>query len=273
MAPFSRLLYLADPRPDRQEGAAWAREVADLLGGLLSIRRSERGAWEPHSPLEGPWDVLLKVPRPGPRMLPRRLAREDRELLRRAPAPVWFFHPERIAAGLPVLAAVGVGGTLPSPADREVLRTATHLSRRMSSPLVVVRPWSLVGDSILASPRRGLSPGRYRALVSRAAEEHREELGRTVAAEVSGVPVTSLVRKGAAEGVLVDSARRTGAGVVVLDAAAAVDPVHGVFGRLAERLLRRTSSSLFLSRSSPPDLGWPAASGDRGRLPQSHGAE
>ena len=85
---------------------------------------------------------------------------------------------------------VGLDGSL-TPSDATVLRAAVALARDLSGDLHVVRPWSWMGESILASPTRGLSPSRRRALLTSLQADHEARLSRFVRTTIGTWPGSS----------------------------------------------------------------------------------
>lgn len=261
MPPFRHLLFIQRHPAHAGRGLRWARGVADALEASLSVRADGPHPWDPRSVLEGPWDLVLKVaePRRGP--LPWRIHPRDRTLLARCPVPVWLLHPAQSGPVSSVLAAVGVRGPVDTPVDRRVLRTAALLAGRLDAALTVVRPWSLLGESILASPLRGVSQERYRRILEETQAEHEAALARTLAAEIPGTPVTTMVRKGLPETVIREGGWRHDAEVLVMDPVDGAGFGERIRGPLPERLFRGIPCSLLLARTSrerPARQGIPA---------------
>ncbi|HSG49922.1 MAG TPA: universal stress protein [Longimicrobiales bacterium] len=261
MPPFRHLLFIQRNHATGGRGRRWAQRVADALDASLSVRADGPRPWDPRSALEGPWDLLLKVaePRRGP--LPWRIHPRDRSLLATCPIPVWLLHPAQGGAVSSVLAAVGVSGPADAPEYRRVMRTGALLAQRLGGSLTVVRPWSLLGETILASPLRGVSRERYRGILEETHREHEALLERTLAAEIPETPVTMVVRKGLPETVIRDAGWRCDAEVLVMDPVDARGWGDRILGPLPERLFRGIPCSLLLARTPrerPARQGIPA---------------
>lgn len=266
MPPYRHILFLQRSHPNAGRGLRWAQDVADRLGATLSVRAgTDPRPWDPRSALEGPWDLLLKVGEPGRGFPPWRLHPVDREFLADAPLPVWLLHPAQGGAVSSVLATVGLSGSADTAADRRVMRNAALLARRLGASLTVVRPWALVGESILASPTRGVSPERYRTILEEAQAEHERDLARTLAAEIPDTPVETVVRKGPAETVIRHAGWRCDAEILVMEGREEPELAARLLGPLPERLFRGIPCSLLLAnapREDPARQGIPA-----GRVP------
>lgn len=245
MAHISSVLLISHPR------TPWAtqraRTVADALGASLSEREWHDLPWEPRSPLEGPWDLLVAAPGPATGWPPWRLHSRARHLLGDSEASVLLLHPVAPArAGSLLAVATAAPGGTPGP----LLRTAAGLARGLGTELAVVRPWSLVGESILASPLRGVSQERYRSILHEAQSEQEGWLARTLASEIPGASPRTLVRKGPPERVVREAAWELPAGLVVLGNSQPPGLRETVLGSLAERLFRSVPVSVLIHRAA-----------------------
>ncbi|MDH5591107.1 MAG: hypothetical protein OEZ37_13735, partial [Gemmatimonadota bacterium] len=100
----------------------------------------------------------------------------DRGWLRALPCSVWvmpaYDGPQRRV----VVAAVGLDGEGDFPLDVEVLSAAETIAQVEDAHLVVVHAWSLIGESIINCPVRGLGPRRGRRILRQMRQEREEML-------------------------------------------------------------------------------------------------
>lgn len=199
-------------------------------------------------------DLVMKVAEPTPPTLPWRLHPMDRDLLRDPDRPVWLLDPAQGSTLHVVLAAVGLDGSL-GPRDAAVLRTGASLARRLQGDLHVVLPWEFLGSSILASPIRGLSPGRWRKISSEIEEAQQSRLARWVAEVGPGVVASPIVRRGDAPSVIREVAWEVEADVVVAGDTSPGGPDRFILGAPAERLGLAAPCSLLLVKGGGWDDG------------------
>jgi nucleotide-binding universal stress UspA family protein len=128
--------------------------------------------------------------------------------------------------------------------NERVVRTAADLAERTGAELRIVHAWCMPGESILASPTRGVSPPRFAGLVRDAARERRERVDDLLARAAPGQRPTATLRKGPAIPWLRWEARRAGADVVVVGNSRR----HGLGailpGNVAEKLVGRVDGSV-----------------------------
>jgi nucleotide-binding universal stress UspA family protein len=167
---------------------------------------------------------------------------------------LWLLHPAQGPELRVILAVVGLDGRL-GPVDRTVLRSAASLARSLRGPLHVVFPWSLIGVSILASPTRGLTPGRTRGLLASVQSGHEERLGEFVSATIPGAAPQVRVRRGDALTTVQEAAWEVEADVVVSAGNGPPTPGAFVLGSFLERLALGTPASLLVVKSGGWD-GW-----------------
>ncbi|MDT8340703.1 MAG: universal stress protein [Longimicrobiales bacterium] len=251
MLHLHRILYLQRRASVPGGGERRVRGLADALGARLEVRALRSRWWEPLPGDGGGWDLALKTAERRRGVPPWRLHPDDRDLLEHSPCPVWLLHPTQGGTARSVVAAVGVAGPPDSPGDATVLRTAALLSRRLGAELTVVRPWSRLGNSILASPLRGVSRRRYRRLLRETQTELHEESLRILASRIPLVPADLVVRMGSPETVIRSVARRCDADVLVLGEAGAEALQDRLRGPLPERLFRTVPTALL--HTSPGD--------------------
>lgn len=197
---------------------------------------------------EGGHDLLMTVADPGP-FWPWRLSSADRCLLRRNPCPAWILHPAQGAGLRVVLAAVDVGGRL-SRVDREVVRVAACLAEVSEAELHVVHAWSLPGESVMASPTRGVGRRRTRRFLAEARRDRRRRVERLLALEAPGRPATVVLRKGQAVSAIREVARRREADVVVVGGGDRTGIGALVFGNVAERVVGWVPGSVLAVRAA-----------------------
>jgi universal stress protein E len=261
MSPFRHLLFVHGGPVRAGRGIRWARSVADVLGASLSVRAEGPGPWDPRSAMEGPWDLLLKVAERRKGLAPWRVHPRDRALIAQCPIPVWLLHPAQAGEISSVLAAVGISGSPDTRGSRRTLRTAALLARRFEAELTIVRPWSFLGESILASPLRGVSRERFRTVVREAQREHRTALSRTLASEIPDFPARTVVQRGPPERIIRAAGWRFEADLLVMDPEDAQGFGGRLRGPLPERLLRTIPCSLLLAtspREHPARHGFPS---------------
>ncbi|MGD2069272.1 MAG: hypothetical protein PVI57_11410, partial [Gemmatimonadota bacterium] len=121
-------------------------------------------------------DLVVKVA--GPERWPGGLDPEDRALLRSCPCPLWILDPVQRGILEVVVAAVDVSNGARPGLNTRIVRTAGSLAARTGADLRVVHAWSVPGESILASPLRGVSRPRLRNVVAATRQERRRRLLR-----------------------------------------------------------------------------------------------
>jgi universal stress protein E len=197
----------------------------------------------------GGHDLLMTVADPGP-FWPWRLSASDRRLLRRCPCPAWILHPAQ-GPGLRVLvAAVDVGDGRLSGVDREVVRVAACLSEVSGAQLHVVHAWSLPGETVMASPTRGVGRRRTKRFVAEARRARRRWVERLLALEAPDRPARVVLRKGGTVAAIREVARRREADVVVVGGGDRTGLGAALFGNVAERVVGWVPGSV-LAVTSP----------------------
>lgn len=192
------------------------------------------------------WDLALKVAEPEG-ALRRRLGTTLDQRLARAPAvPVWFVPASLGAEVRVVLAGVDVSHLRGEGLQAGVVRSAAALAAAEGARLSVLHAWSLVGESILACPVRGVGRHRVRRVVRSERLRQRRRLEELAALGELDAPTTPVLVRGLPEEALRRSALSMGADVLVLGTRRR-DGVEGLLvGNLAERFLARDGLGLLL---------------------------
>lgn len=196
-------------------------------------------------------DLVFKVAGPGP--WPGGLDPDDRALLRSCPCPVWILDPVQGGVLEVVVAAVDVcDGGRPGLSER-IVRTAGRLAARAGADLRVIHAWSVPGESILASPLRGVSRPRLRAVVAAAQRERRERVRRLLERAAPEGPVRVSLPKDRPVRAIRREARRCAADVVLVGSATRTGPGAWIFGNVAEALVGHVPGSVLSLPPAPED--------------------
>jgi len=158
-----------------------------------------------------------------------------------------------------VLACVDVSSGAASGRARSVLRAAELIATlvpRVPAALYVVYVGSLVGESILACPLRGLPPERFRAIAARARAQWRRRLDSLCGEVLTSNPTGVLVRRGDPRRVVPALCRSLHADVVVLGCASRARFGGLGGGGLASALSARVECDLLVV--GPPRMRRPA---------------
>lgn len=129
--------------------------------------------------------------------------------------------------------------------------------------LHVVHAWSLLGESILSCPLRGIPAARLRTLAVRVAGERRSSLERLCAETLPRPPASVYVQRGDPRSVIPTLARRLRADLVVLGR-----PSHAILGGLVlggvpQAVLGRLPCDLLIVGGSPSTGSRTAATSSR----------
>ncbi len=199
------------------------------------------------------WDVVVKVPEfrvpTGP------LGRSVDRVLARAPlAPVWFVSPSLGAETKVVVAAIDVERPGLAALNAQVALTAAAFASSAGARLYLVHAWSLVGESIVTCPVRGLGRSRGAAVV-RELQRHCMDRLNALAALTEYGDVTPLIVRGTTDRALRGAARTVGADLLVLGTVGRVGLAGAFLGNRAERFVGRNGLGVLIVK-------------DGGRVPQ-----
>lgn len=178
----------------------------------------------------------------------------DRALLRSLPCAVWLMAPSQSGPVRVVLAAVRLESSDPSPVDRLVVETSASLAAMTGARLHVAHFWGVLGESVLASPTRGVRRGRLGRVLEGVEGEQYRRLEALMAEVAPDAEVELTVAKGDASRGVARLARRIQADVVVAGNSARSGVEGVLFGNLTERLLGRVHGAVLALR--------PAGEGD-----------
>lgn len=240
----------------------WLRRLDDLAGRTRSTRvlvgtRVLEGGTEAvvrQVEREG-HDLVLKVAGPG--RWPAGLDPDDRALLRSCPCPLWILDPVQGALLEVVVAAVDVSGAGRPGLNTRIVRTAASLAALAGADLRVMHAWSVPGESILASPLRGLSRPRFRAVVAATQRERRRRLVRLLERVAPEGSVQVSLPKERPVRAIRREARRYAADVVVVGGATRTGPRAWLLGNVAEALVGHVPGSVLSLPPAPEDDAHP----------------
>jgi nucleotide-binding universal stress UspA family protein len=150
-----------------------------------------------------------------------------------------------------VLAAVRLESAEPSAMDHRVLETASSLAGMTGARLHVAHFWGVLGESVLASPTRGVRRGRLGRVLEGVEREQHDRLEALLADIAPDVDVEVTVAKGDAARGVARLARRIQADVVVAGNSARSGVEGVLFGNLTERLLGRVTGAVLALRPEP----------------------
>lgn len=283
------LLYLTRRTPDADAGFRQAVDLARSLDASMTLLHVHRGFGPPPGPGRPPvlerlveaaseqgvevelrllgrtgrwveelnelrwdrWELAVKVPEAEGALRRRLGATLDQRLARAPRVPVWFVPVSRGARVRMVVAGVRASADDPDPLDQAVVRGAAALASAEGAKVGVVHAWSLVGESILACPVRGVGRVRVRRVVRALRRERRARL-RELTEEAGGPSATPVVVRGLPEAGLRRAARSLGADLVVLGTLRR-DGLEGtLLGNLAERFLDPDGPGLLLLKPGGP---------------------
>jgi nucleotide-binding universal stress UspA family protein len=176
----------------------------------------------------------------------------DRALLRSLPCAVWLLAPSQSGPVRVVLAAVRLASPEPSALDRRVVEAAASLAGLTDARLHVAHFWGVVGESVLASPTRGVRRGRMENVLEGVEAEQHRRLTALVDEVAPDVDAHLTVAKGDASRGVIRLARRIQADVVVAGNSARSGLGGVLFGNLTERLLGEVHGSVLSLRDVDP---------------------
>jgi len=182
----------------------------------------------------------------------------DQHLLRKCPAPVWLFKASYGSGFRSILAAVDVGQGGNDELNAKILQLASSLAAREGSDLHVVHAWTLYGETMLRSPRRGVSREILLQLLKDEESERMRRLETVSQGEV--VPEVKaklhLVKALASEGIekVADS---VDADLVVMGTLSRAGVRGLLIGNTAETVLGRLDSSVLTVK--PEDFQTPVS--------------
>jgi len=181
----------------------------------------------------------------------------DRRLLRETAACVAFLSPGRAPSFSRVMAGVDVSSEVGRELGGTVTARALALTEALGGELNLLHAWSMIGESILASPRRGISRNRLKEL-RKAERERRHRLVNELLGDGSPpVPLRISLPRQAPRLALERRARAWGADMILVGR-----PGRSALGSLflptlAEHLLDRTAAAVMIitapSRPAPED--------------------
>lgn len=198
------------------------------------------------------YEIVLKVAEPE-HGVARRLGRTVDQRLARVPrVPVWFVPASRGAEVRVVLAAVDVGRADTEGLSAAVVRTGAALASAEKARLCLVHAWSLMGESILACPVRGVGRTRVRRVVATLRKDRRDRLDELADLGRREVPTNPVVVRGLPGPTVRRVARELGADLLVLGTLRRSGLEGALVGNLAERFPGRDGLGVLVVKPGSP---------------------
>jgi len=184
---------------------------------------------------------------------PLRPHREDRRLLRDGETSVLFLSPRQAPRFPKVLGAVDVTSEEGRTIGREVVGRAAGIARAFDGEVEILHAWTLIGETILASRRRGVSRGRLEALRAEGSERRLALLEELVPSEDAG-PLRLSAPHGPVGRTIEHRAMESGADIIVVGRPSG-SAVESLFlGTLSEYLLGRIPAAILVVRPRPAEV-------------------
>jgi len=121
-------------------------------------------------------DLLMKTAQPQEGLVDRIFGSSDMHILRKCPCPVWIDGAESSRHYKTILAAVDPMDDACEDLNTLIMDLATSLADKESAQLHIVHAWSLQGESMLQSPRGGLSKAELHNLLNSTQLRHSKKL-------------------------------------------------------------------------------------------------
>ena len=186
-----------------------------------------------------------------------------RSFIRGTPCSVWLLAPDGPPRTRVVVAAAALPTPEPDALDLEVVAMADALARAEGARLLVVHGWSLIGESIVSCPVRGLGGSRTRRILVRLRRERQQRLESLLLAASPDAGTRWILAKGSAADALRTTLTRTGARALVMGYRGRLGPWGTIRGNLAEDFLAVPGVSLMAVRPMEWAPATTALSGDR----------
>lgn len=199
-------------------------------------------------------DLVIKTAEADRSLRARFFGSTDQHLLRKCPCPVWLLDPAHDREIRVVLSAVDV--TIPhNPLDAKVVQLGSSLAAREGAEFHLVHGWSIYGESVLRSPRSGLSRSRLNELLKERWTERNERLEALVEQHAGGVDTQVHLEKGDATPVITSVARGVRADVLVMGTVSRSGVPGLLIGNTAESVLGSVRCSVLTVK--PEDFETP----------------
>lgn len=197
--------------------------------------------------LESRAELLVKVQDPSSARRSR-FGSADNQLLRKCPCPVWIVRPGEHLPYTRVVAAVDPFDDRPgrdARLDHKILDWALRIARQDGAELVIAHAWELVGESLLAGARGGLSPAALTALRDEVRREHAAKLESLVRSmDPLGLDPRVQLVMGRADAVIPALVERERAELLVMGTVARSGIAGFVIGNTAEQILAELGAAV-----------------------------
>jgi nucleotide-binding universal stress UspA family protein len=191
------------------------------------------------SVLKHKYDLVIKTARLQQGFVDRIFGSCDMHLLRKCPCPVWVDGPKSVYPYKNIIAAVDPSDENCHDLNKLIMDLSTSLAKKESANLHIIHAWAMEGESLLRSPRAGLSKVELDILLSSAEHKHKEQLNNLLfdydlTSESDNV---NLIKGEAAEAIL-STAREVNADLIVMGTVGRTGIPGFFIGNTAEDVLQ-----------------------------------
>lgn len=220
---------------------------------------------------DGRYDLVIKPIAEQRVMRTRTVSRENRELIKHSPCPVWLVNVADLSDDGCIIAALDMPGKDENGAqlNEEILHTARSIALATFRPLHVVHAWTLAGEGHLRArgtvetirevDRMVAAEGAKRMAWLRSTVYSTESDSAEIATDYLA-PVLHAIN-GKASRVLPDLAQQLGAGLIVMGTAARSGLSGMLIGNTSEAVMVRSDSSLLVIKQ-PSAVSTAASTGN-----------
>jgi nucleotide-binding universal stress UspA family protein len=176
------------------------------------------------------------------------LGSDSMHLVRKCPSAVWLVKPDAPAGAPRVLAAVDpdpeLHDAIRDGLNDKIIEIASSLARVADAELHVVHAWSPYAESMLRG-RAGLSDALLEGYLDETQAAHQHALGSLLERhDLSGLDLHPHLVRGGPSKVIVDLARTTGAGLVVIGTVCRTGVAGLLIGNTAETIIQHLDASI-----------------------------
>jgi len=200
---------------------------------------------------EGGHDLVVLVREPVRNAWPLRPPWADRLILRETEASVLFLSPRQSSDFSVVLSGIDVTTEPARELGARLASITVEIARDFGGEAEFVHAWSLVGETVLASPTRGVSPARLAQLRDEERSRRLDQIAELIP-EADDIPVRITTPHGAVGRALEHRAIEAGADIIVLGRPTVSLIGSLVLGTPPEYLLGRIPAAILVVA---PDAG------------------